>query len=129
MAEDPRHWEELFADVAPVRARRMFGGLGLSLDGLSVGLVVDGTLFLKVDDVTRASFEAAGGRPFVYEAKGKRSVMSYWTPPATIFDDTDDLRRWLALAHEAARRQAKPKTPKAAKAAVRRPAPAGRARS
>jgi DNA transformation protein and related proteins len=33
-----------------VAARRMFGGVGLYVEGLFFGLIDDDTLFLKVDD-------------------------------------------------------------------------------
>lgn len=118
MAEDPERYEDMFADVAPVRARRMFGGLGLKLEGLSIGIVVYGVLYLKVDQATKPTFEAAGGKPFLYDGAKGQVAMPYWTPPPDIFDDPDQLRIWTLLAFEAATRSktATVKKPRKAKA-------------
>ncbi len=104
MAEDPERFEDMFADVAPVRARRMFGSLGLKLEGISIGIVVEGVLYLKVDAATKPRFEAAGGKPFLYAGAKGQVAMPYWTPPPDIFDDPDQLRTWTLLAFEAATR-------------------------
>ncbi|WP_349371887.1 TfoX/Sxy family protein [Salinarimonas sp.] len=106
--------QELFAaapELAPIRTKRMFGGLGVYSGDLMVGLVAYGELYLKVDETTKPAFEAAGARPFVYESKGKRSVMSYWTLPDPAQDDPDQAARWGRLALQAARRTAAAKPP------------------
>lgn len=100
---------ELLAVLGPARARRMFGGHGLYLDDRMVGLVADERLYLKVDAQTRPAFEAAGGEPFVYEAKEKTATMSYWTPPEEAMDSAEAMRPWAMLALEAALRQPAPK--------------------
>ena len=89
-------------------ARAMFGGHGLYLDDLMVGLVADEVLYLKTDAVTRARFEDVGSRPFEFQSRARTMpvVMSYWEAPADAFDDVDALREWLTLAHGAARRAA-----------------------
>jgi DNA transformation protein len=67
--------QDLFAaapDLAPVRTKRMFGGLGVYSGDLMMALVAYGELYLKVDDESKPAFERAGARPFVYESKGTR---------------------------------------------------------
>ncbi len=96
--------EEIFAPFGPVQARAMFGGYGVSREGLSFAIIVDGEVFLKADEACRARFEAAGSAPFVYHAKGKPVTMSYWRIPDVALDDPDEMRRWCGLAHDAARR-------------------------
>lgn len=93
-------------DLGRPSARAMFGGHGLYLDALMVGLVVDEVLYLKTDAKTVARFEDVGSRPFEYHsrARTKPVVMSYWEAPADAFDDAEALHDWLALALEAARR-------------------------
>lgn len=71
MSEDPERYRDLFAPWGTVSVRRMFGGLGIYREGLMFALVADGELYFKTDRETVATFEAAGGRQFVYEAKGK----------------------------------------------------------
>ncbi len=96
------HLLDMVHPPGSVAARRMFGGHGLFRDGVMIGLVADDTLFLKVDDTNRAAFEAAGCGPFVYEAKGKRTVMSYYQAPPDALEDEGLLADWLASAYAAA---------------------------
>ncbi|HEU4518341.1 MAG TPA: TfoX/Sxy family protein, partial [Microvirga sp.] len=49
----------------------MFGGQGIYAGDLMFALEVGGEIFLKVDDGSRAAFEAAGSRPFVYGEEGR----------------------------------------------------------
>ena len=100
---------ELFADLGPVSARAMFGGHGLYHDGLIFGIVIDEAVYLKVDDVSRAAFEAAGCAPFIYEMRGKPLPMSYWSVPAEAMDSAQAMLPWARRAHEAALR--KPRKP------------------
>ncbi len=89
-------------------ARAMFGGHGLYLGDLMVGLVAADVLYLKTDATTRRAFEAAGSRPFEYQKSGgeKPVVMSYFEAPADALEDGESLRPWLVLAHGAATRAA-----------------------
>lgn len=104
---------DLFADFSPVTTRAMFGGHGVYRDGVIIGIVIDDTLYLKVDGETRAAFEAQGCAPFVYEAKGKSVPMSYWSVPEEALDSPQAFRPWAQRAWEAALRKPKPKPKKA----------------
>ncbi|MGP9819480.1 TfoX/Sxy family protein [Salinarimonas sp. NSM] len=99
--------QDLFAaapELSPIRTRRMFGGLGVYAGEAMFALVAVGELYLKVDAETKPAFEAAGARPFVYEAKGTRSEMSYWSLPDAAQDESDEAARFGRLALAAARR-------------------------
>ena len=113
---------DLFAAFAPINTRAMFGGHGVYRDGVIIGIVIDETLYPKVDLQTRATFEAEGCQPFVYEAKGKAVPMSYWTVPEDALDSPQDFRPWAQRAWEAALRKPKAKPRKSAekKAAKRK---------
>jgi DNA transformation protein and related proteins len=115
---------ELLEPVGRVQARSMFGGFGLFLGGRMFGLVLGGQLYLKVDDVTRADFEAEGCQPFVYESKGKAQQLNYWTPPADVADDARRLLPWARRALDAANRAAMKKTAKKKAPAAKKKAPA-----
>ena len=110
---------DLFSAFAPVTTRAMFGGHGVYRDGTIIGIVIDETLYLKVDAQTRAVFEAAGCQPFVYESKGKAVPMSYWTVPDEALDAPPEFRPWAQRAWEAALRKPKPKKSATKKAAKR----------
>jgi len=89
----------------------MFGGHGIYVDGLIVGLVVDDTLYLKTDSETRPAFEARGLTPFRFTSKQKGTVStSYYQPPEEALANRAAMREWLALALAAARRATAGKT-------------------
>lgn len=105
--------EDLFAPVARVSVRRMFGGQGIFVDGMMVALEADGILYLKSDADSSAAYDAAGADPFSYGTGRKRVVTSYRRMPEDAFEDPDTLRHWYAVAHGAAVRKAKAKTARA----------------
>ncbi|MFJ2989318.1 TfoX/Sxy family protein [Collimonas sp. NPDC087041] len=100
---------ELLAPLGAISARRMFGGYGIYHDGVMIGIVFDGDLFLKTDDATRPQFAAAGCRPFVYESRGKQIEMSYWSAPEEALDSPPAMLPWARLAYAAALRKANAK--------------------
>ncbi|WP_338869090.1 TfoX/Sxy family protein [Myxococcus stipitatus] len=119
---------ELLEKVGPIQGRRMFGGWGFYFEGRMFALISQGQLFLKVDDITRPEFEAAGCKPFVYEGKGRHVQMAYWTPPSDASDDAYEMLPWARRAVDASRRaalkKATPKQPREKKVPVAKQAPA-----
>ncbi|AIY43560.1 Regulator of competence-specific genes [Collimonas arenae] len=100
---------ELLAPLGAVSVRKMFGGHGIYYDGLMICIVIDGGLFLKTDEETRPGFKAAGCAPFIYESKGKRVEMSYWSAPEDAMDSPAAMTPWARLAYAAAVRKANAK--------------------
>lgn len=98
---------ELMAPLGSLNSRAMFGGYGIYLDGLMIGLVADDELFFKVDKESQPQFEAVESEPFVYEKNGKPMQMSYWKAPEIIFDEPEEMLQWGRLALGAALRQKK----------------------
>lgn len=94
--------EELFAVFGPVTIRNMFGGGGIYHDGVIFALVAADTLYLKVNEITQADFEAEGMKPFTYTGKGKPIALSYWELPEALYDDPDGFALWARKAFEAA---------------------------
>jgi DNA transformation protein len=80
----------------------MFGGHGLYVDEVFVAIVADQVLYLKADTRTRPHFEAAGSRPFVYDAKGERMAMSYWRAPEDAMESPALMLPWARRALQAA---------------------------
>ncbi len=113
------HLQDLSAESGRLTARAMFGGHGLYLDGLLVGVLIEEGVYLKADDETRARFEAAGCAPYVYQGQQQPITMSYWSVPEEALDSADTGRTWLRLAQEAALRKAAKKPPRRAKKAAR----------
>ncbi len=101
--------KDLFAPFGVITIRKMFGGAGVYCDGAIFAIIGDDDLWLKVDDVTRAEFEAVELAPFTVEfANGNAGTMSYYNAPDEIYDDNDVLTRWTELALGASRRAKKP---------------------
>lgn len=98
------HCLELLGSFGVARARRMFGGHGLYLDDLFIALIADEMLYLKVDEASRARFEAAGCEPFRYTSARGESVMSYYQAPEEAVESSALLAPWVRLAQEAALR-------------------------
>jgi len=99
------HYKELMAPRGAIRSRAMFGGHGIYCDDLLIAIVADDQLYLKVDDLTQASFAAAGSSPFVYQGKGKPVTMSYWVMPEEAIESERAMRPWVDMARAAAARK------------------------
>jgi DNA transformation protein and related proteins len=96
---------DLLSVLGPVRSRAMFGGHGIYHQDRMFALIAQDVLYLKVDDGNRSAFEAAGSRPFVWEAKdGRKIPMSYWEMPAEGFETPERTEYWAGLAVAAAQR-------------------------
>ncbi|MBS97321.1 MAG: transcriptional regulator [Oceanospirillaceae bacterium] len=95
---------ELMQCIGPVTPRRMFGGTGLFLDGLMFALVIDGILYLKADEQTRARFIDQGLEPFTYLRKGKPCSLSYYQAPEEALESLDVMREWGSQAYGVALR-------------------------
>jgi DNA transformation protein and related proteins len=110
------HLLDLLHPLGEVSARSMFGGWGIYHTGKMFALVAIDTFYVKVDESTRAEFEALGLTPFEYETGGgKRSVMAYFTVPVAALDSSTMLCEWAEKGIAAARRAASKPTRKKTK--------------
>jgi DNA transformation protein and related proteins len=96
---------EQLRDAGSIAARRMFGGIGLYLEGTFFGLIDDDVLYFKVDDTTRPDFERSGSRPFRPYGEGSYS-MQYYEVPADVLEDRSSLKEWTGKAVAVARSSA-----------------------
>jgi DNA transformation protein and related proteins len=95
--------EQLGRTVQRIRARSMFGGVGIYAGEAFFALIADDTLYLKVDDTTRADFEARGLGPFrPYGDNGE--TMQYYRVSEDLLEDPDELGAWAERAIGVARR-------------------------
>lgn len=100
------HGEEIAYQLAPlgtVAVARFFSGAALRLDGVMFGFLSRGSLFLRVDDVNRPAFVAAGMGSFSY-ARPTRTVSleGYYETPADVLEDAGALFDWCRSAYRAA---------------------------
>ncbi|MDO9167299.1 MAG: TfoX/Sxy family protein [Rhodoferax sp.] len=131
--EFARYCCDLLIGAGPCVARRMFGGYGISTNGLTLALLADlgggEKLWLKADDASRPLFEAAGCERFAYLAKGKAMSMNYYSAPDDAMESPQLMAPWARLALEAAlkarqskpaaKRPVKPKSPGRPKAGIK----------
>ena len=100
------HGEEIayqLASLGNVTVARFFSGAAMRLDGVMFGFMSRGSLFLRVDDVNRPAFVAAGMGPFSYERPTRTvSLDGYYETPADVLEDAGALFDWCRSAYRAA---------------------------
>ena len=106
---DDDHLHDIFAGVAPVTIRRMFGGKGIYSNGLVFALEAYDQVWIKADDETRPVFEAAGSNQFSYESKGRTVKLPYWRLPDAALEEPDEAARWARLGIATALRRSEAK--------------------
>ncbi len=107
---------EMLQPLGIIREKSMFGGWGFYADERFFAIVADDAFYVKVDDVSRAEFEARGLNPFRYEVRDQtRASMDYYELPPEAMDDREILCEWARKGIEAAVRAAEKKTVKAKK--------------
>jgi DNA transformation protein len=94
--------DQLGRTTPGVRARAMFGGVGVYASELFFALMDNDTLYFKVDDSTRERFVARGMGPFRPFGEGGE-VMQYYQVPEDVLEDPEELSRWVEAAVEVAR--------------------------
>lgn len=83
---------EQLRQVQPVRAKRMFGGVGIwALEtDLFFAVMGDDVLYFKVDDSNRADYTTRNMAQFM--------TMQYYAVPGEVLDDADVLAVWMEKA-------------------------------
>jgi DNA transformation protein len=102
--------EQLEQAARDIRAKRMFGGVGLYAGKLFFAVIDNDILYFKVDDQTRPGYIKRKLKPFSPYGDEQQS-MQYYEVPIGVLEDVDALKTWAADAVAAAGR-AKTKTRK-----------------
>lgn len=113
---------DVLKPLGSVRGKRMFGGVGIYVDGLFCALIADDVLYFKGDDENEAAFLAAACPPFTYVKDGVAHSMRYYRVPDEAMDDAEQMVHWARLGLAAALRKAASPPPKAKKAKPGAPA-------
>ncbi|MBI2727468.1 MAG: TfoX/Sxy family protein [Polaromonas sp.] len=123
---------DLLSGVGPCSFRRMFGGYGISTDGLTFALVADlgggEKLWLKADAETSPRFEAEGCERFRYATTrgGMSSThsLNYYSAPEETMESPALMLPWARLSLESAvKARPAPKKPKPVAAKKKPPRP------
>jgi DNA transformation protein len=88
--------------LAPVSARRMFGGHGLYCRGRFFGLIADDTLYLRTDARNVTDYTDRGLTPFKPWADRTVVLKAYYPVPEDVLEAADDLTAWARRALDAA---------------------------
>jgi DNA transformation protein and related proteins len=99
--------KDILTGFEPVQIKPMFGGAGISAEGVNFGLIAEDAVYLKVDEKNRAAFESEGMSPFIYKRKGKPIPTSYWRIPDRLLENPDELIGWARASLAAAKRAKK----------------------
>ncbi len=111
---------EQLRPLGRLTTRRMFGKTGVFSGGVMFGMVADNVLFVRVDDLSRATFKKAEAfPPLSYEKRGEMIDLAFWRVPERLLDEPDELVAWARAALAAAHRIAA-KRPTKRKALSRR---------
>ena len=82
---------EQLAPLGRITMRRMFGKTGVFCDGVMFGMVTENTLYLRVDDENRETFEEAEASPPLNYVKGGNTIdLSFWRMPERLFDEPEE---------------------------------------
>jgi DNA transformation protein len=96
--------DQLSSVLPSVRARPMFGGVGIYSGELFFALIAEDAVYFKVDASNRADFEARGMEPFrPFGDDG--GAMHYFQLPEDVLEDPEALRPWAEKALAVARQK------------------------
>ncbi len=95
---------ELLEPLGNLDEQRFFSGRAFRQDGVQFAMVMGGTLYFVVDDITRVKYEDADSEPFSYKKKGGTvDVRKYFRVPDEVLDDASLIVDWAVEAIHAAR--------------------------
>lgn len=107
--------EEALEPMGGLSLRKMMGGATLYLDGIIFAIMVDGELWLKSDAEADPVWDTISRERFTVTFKdGTLDSMNYRRAPSDIYDDADELQRWVSVSLEAGRRRVVKKPRRAA---------------
>jgi DNA transformation protein len=82
--------------IGDIRSRAMFGGYGIFYEGSMFALIAEDTLYFKVDESNRSTYEKARSRPFPHG-------ISYWEVPAEVIEENSKFLDWANMSIRIAR--------------------------
>ena len=105
--------EQLEQCARDIRAKRMFGAVGIYSGESFFAVIDDDRLYFKVDAKTRPKFEAEGMQPArIVASSGEVMTLGYYEVPLGALEAPDELRVWVADAVAVAQRASLTKRPR-----------------
>lgn len=93
--------KDQLSDFADVEMKKMFGGIGIFLDGIMFGMITAKEEFMmRVGEENIQDFKSKDSKPFHHEKKGKG--MPYWEVPVDVAEERTELKAWASKSYEVA---------------------------
>ena len=93
--------EDVLEHVGDVTARSMFGGWGIYLNGVIVGIIAEGELYLKATKELVMEYKKQGLYPFTYDkGDGKTYEMAYVSVPIETLEDREAIKERVMESYE-----------------------------
>lgn len=94
---------ELFLPLGTLDEGKFFGGYAFKSGSKQFAMIMKDTLYFCVNDKSRPKYEEIGMEPFSYlTKKGRVKVKKYYSAPAELFEDQEQLIEWANEAIDSA---------------------------
>jgi DNA transformation protein len=94
--------EDVLGHIEGITSKAMFSGHGIYLDGVIVGLIIDGEFYLKINKGTRGL-----GEPFQYDRNGKIVALPYALVPIDTLEDREKIQEQIYESFEVSKKNKK----------------------
>jgi len=97
--------EDVLGQIDGISSRAMFGGWGVYLNKVIVGIIAEGELYLKADKELMEKYKKEGLYPFTYTGnKNKVYEMSYVNVPLETLEDKEKIEKRIYESFEISKR-------------------------
>ena len=84
--------EDILGHIDGITRKVLFSGYGIYLDKKIVGIIIDGTFYIKVDKKLIPKYQEGDSVPFQYKNKGGKIVtMPYVSVPLDVLEDREKI--------------------------------------
>ncbi len=101
--------EDVLGHIDGISRKALFSGHGVYLDGVIIGIIIDGTFYLKANKEMMLKYKKEGGETFQYQREGKDNksgknvIMPYVSVPIEIFEDMEAIKERVYESFEISR--------------------------
>jgi len=100
--------EDILGHIDGITSKAMFSGHGIYLDGIIVGIIAEGELYLKADKELMAKYKKEGLYPFTYTGnKDKVYEMAYMSVPLETLEDREKIQERIYESFEISKKSRK----------------------
>lgn len=93
---------ELLLPLGPLKSGKFFGGFAFKSGHRQFAMIMDNTLYFRVNEETRLRYKQEGMKPFSYATKkGRVEVHKYYSVPDYLLEEPDGLLNWAKDAIDA----------------------------